>query len=179
MKKHQFYIIILSLFFALLFNECKKYPDGGFVRQTCKNLFGGSKAGNSKTWKLKYYEVNGIDSTHAIQGANTVPDFYSKFITFKYSQSDPSIKYTAETGYYSFLGSIGTVYKEILFASTHYANKEDSLQCYSINNSMLCVRNILMPEIPNKGLWKINKLTNHEFIFSIQLKNSYKITLTQ
>ncbi|MDP1802450.1 MAG: hypothetical protein Q8L81_13915 [Bacteroidota bacterium] len=160
--------ISLILLFALSFNTCKKYDEGGLVKQTCKHLFGGHKAGNSKTWKLKLYEVNGIDSTNLIQGSN-----FDNFITFKYVQSEPSIEYRATTSFQNYSGTVSE--KKILIAydwDTH----NDSIQC----NNNYCQRNILFPEFLNLNpRWEIKKLTSKEFIISIDLKNSYKIILTQ
>lgn len=55
------YILIL-----IILSTCKKYEDGGIIRLNRKHLFGERKNNASKTWKLKLYEVNGIDSTQLI-----------------------------------------------------------------------------------------------------------------
>ncbi len=91
------YNTVILLVISLLFTACKKYPDGGFVDQTRKHLFGGHNVGNCKTRKLKLYEVNGIESTYLIQGASSIPDFYEKFVTLTYTGKDPSKTYTSST----------------------------------------------------------------------------------
>ncbi len=170
-------LIIVVFSFALVFNCCKKYDDGGFIGKTNKHLFGGSKVNSSKTWKLKLYEVNGIDSTYLIPGANTVPDFYAQFISFKLLDDVKSSNYSASNYYF---GTIDHSYKKILIGPSNSFNSQDSIQCYSKNNNLVCVRNILIPEIDSKKfLWDIKKLTKKEFIITIQLKNFYKIILAQ
>lgn len=174
------HLIIAALSFALIFNCCKKYDDGGFVRQTRKHLFGGHKEGSSKTWKLKLYEVNGIDSTILIPEANNIPDFYSKCITFTLTDKK-FIDYNAVTFLHNLSGEIDDAYKNMSMGPlTSNWTKEDSTQCFLKNNKTYCSRNIFLPEIQNRALlWNIIKLTKKEFIITIQLKNFYKIILTQ
>ncbi len=182
MNKNKFLLVISTLLFAVLFNSCKKYPEGGFVYQTNKHLFGGNKVGDSKTWKLKYYEVNGIDSTAVIPGANSIPDFYNKFITFTYfSKGDPSVGYTASSFLYDYKGKIGKAYNQMTVGFPYESlTKEDSAQCRTIGNNLYCIRNILFPEFDNYAkLWNIKKLTQNEIILEMNLKNFYKITLSQ
>ncbi|MES2132616.1 MAG: hypothetical protein V4506_09705 [Bacteroidota bacterium] len=177
------YITIVITFVLLTLSTCKKYPDGGFVNQTRMHLFGGHKVGDSKTWKLKLYEVNGIDSTYLIQGAGSIPDFYDKFVTFTYTGKEGSAKYQANTFLYDYSGTIGTTYKEIALAISHDPlNKQDSLQCKNINGTNYCSRNLLFPEINDYAkIWNIKKLTKKECALesTFHLKNSYKIILTQ
>jgi hypothetical protein len=78
MKRRYFYILISFISFTL--STCKKYDEGGFVMLTKKHLFGGHKVGDSKTWKLDKYVVNGIDSTNLINTGG-LPDFYKNFVT--------------------------------------------------------------------------------------------------
>lgn len=169
--------------FALLISlsTCKKYDEGGFVAQTRMHLFGGHKAGDSKTWKLKKYEVNGIDSTNLIIGGNNIPDFYSKFITFKYNGSDPSPQFTANTFLSTFSGTIDKAYKKLnIGLYTINWTREDSAQCKTISNINYCERNILLPEISKRVCsWNIRKLTKKELIIEINQANSYKIILSQ
>jgi hypothetical protein len=173
------FLKIMGLCLALLsLSTCKKYPEGGFVKQTCKHLFGSNKVGSSKTWKLKRYEVNGIDSTYLIQGANSIPDFYEKFVTFKLTKEDVTPKFAANTFLHNYAGTIGKAYKIMLFAYD-WKTQEDSIQCKTINNIQYCQRNIFFPEFLTRNPeWNIKKLTSKELILSVTLKNTYKITLT-
>ena len=173
------YNTIVIGFLLLTLTTCKKYPDGGFVNQTRMHLFGGHKVGDSKTWKLKLYEVNGIDSTYLIQGAGSIPDFYEKFVTFTYADKDPTYKYSANTFTQEYIGTISKTDKNILIAYD-WINQEDSSQCKKINNQLYCQRNILFPEFLKRNpVWEINKLTKNELIMSVRLNNSYKIILNQ
>lgn len=175
MKKIHIILFGLALFFTL--STCKKYPDGGFVNQTRKHLFGGNDVGDSKTWKLKLYEVNGIDSTYLIQGANSIPDFYDKFVTFTYEGKEVSMKYSAKTFTNKYTGSIGITYKEIGI-NYDWTNHEDSSQCKLINNINYCERNILFPEfLQRNATWSIKKLTKRELIITDDRENFYKIIL--
>lgn len=171
------YLLLFSLSFILV--TCKKYDEGGFVKQTNRHLFGHNKSGSNKTWKLKLYEVNGIDSTYIIPGNGSVLDYYNKFITFKIL-SNENDSYSANNSFYNYSVNIDRAYKKLLIGPIRTINIEDSTQCYSINSNTVCVRNIFFPEVDAKTfLWKIIKLTKNEFILTIELKNSYKIILTQ
>lgn len=175
--KHVFLILTSSILF---FSTCKKYPEGGFVNQTRKHLFGGNHVGDSKTWKLKLYEVNGIDSTYLIQGANSIPDFYEKFVTFTYNGKDPSPTYSANTFTYEYGGVFDKLEKEITLG--YDPNPKDSTQCKIIDNNTYCVRNLLFPEYNQYGKkWVIKKLTKKECVLesTLKLQNIYKIILTQ
>lgn len=176
--KNTAYLIISCM--CIILCTCKKYPDGGFVNQTRKHLFGGNDVGDSKTWKLKLYEVNGIDSTYLIQGANSIPDFYEKFVTFKLTDKK-YISSEANTFTYRYTSSVSKAYKEINFALydidwTH----NDSIQCEKIGNIYYCTRNIFIPDASKRATsWNINKLTKYELSINLSLKNSYKIILKQ
>jgi hypothetical protein len=164
--------IFIFLLFAL--STCKKYPEGGFVNQTRKHLFGGNNVGDSKTWKLKLYEVNGIDSTELIQNASTL-DFYD--ITFKLT--DKKYKnFEANTLFQQYRGSAGSKFN-ITFYDIE-PTKQDSAQCKQLSNSMVCYRNIYIPEIGFKNReWTIEKITTNELIISKSISNRYRITLNK
>lgn len=176
--------IILLVCIASVLLTCKKYDEGGWIRRTCKNLFGGNKVGDSKTWKLKKYEVNGIDSTYLINTGG-IPDFYEKTIKFIYSsKGDPSIGYLANTFLYEYSGKIVPTSKYFTLGMSHWPiNKEDSVQCKSINNINYCSRNLLFPELKDisSKKWTINKLTGNELILvsDYRFENSYKLIFTQ
>ena len=172
------YHILLCGALLLCSTACKKYPEGGFVNQTRKHLFGGNKVGDHKTWKLKRYEVNGIDSTYLIQGANSIPNFYDQFVTFTYKGREVSDKYDASTYIQNYSGTMIKKGTDLLIAY-NWINKEDSMQCKIINNQRFCQRNIFFPEFLKRNpAWQIKKLTREELILSIQLTNSYKIILS-
>lgn len=168
--------ITYILLFALLFNTCKKYDEDGFTKLSNKHLFGGNKTGSSKKWKLKKYEVNGIDSTSIIPGSGSVTDYYGKFITFRIL-SDENNSYSADNSFYNYIVNIDRAYKQLLIGPIRKIDHQDSTQCY--NNNTICVRNIFFPEVDSKNFsWNIIKLKKHEMIVEIQLKNKYKIVLS-
>jgi len=47
--------VLLGGLLAFVFTGCKKYPDGGYVKDTEKNI--------KKTWRLEKYIRNGVDET--------------------------------------------------------------------------------------------------------------------
>lgn len=170
MKYHLLFIV--SLLVSL--SSCKKYPEGGFVNQTRKHLFGGNDVGDSKTWKLKRYEVNGIDSTELIRNGST-SDFYD--ITFKLT--DKKYKdFEANTLFQKYRGSIGSKFN-ITFYDIDLT-RQDSVQCKQLNNSIVCYRNIYIPEVNIKNReWNIEKITTNELIISKSVSNQYRITLNK
>lgn len=168
------YIYLIVTGSILLFTTCKKYPEGGFVNQTRKHLFGGNDVGDSKTWKLKLYEVNGIDSTELIQNAYTL-DFYD--ITFKLTDKKGK-SFEANTQFQQYRGSVGSKFN-ITFYDIDLT-KQDSIQCKQLNNSMICYRNIYIPEIGIKNReWIIEKITANELIISKIISSYYRITLSK
>jgi hypothetical protein len=180
MKRRYFYILISFISFTV--STCKKYNEGGLVKLTRKHLFGGHKIGDSKTWKLDKYEVNGIDSTNLISTGG-IPDFYEKHITFKYTSRDEAKTdaYEANTFLYDYKGKIDRAFQYINIYFNHDPlSKEDSSQCKSISNSQYCARNIFVPEIPaTDHIWAIKKLTKRELILELRRSvNKYKIVLT-
>ncbi len=100
-------IKIISLLMLLTFlTTCKKYDEGGLLRLNRKHLFGERKDGASKTWKLEKYEVNGIDSTYLIPGANIIPNFYENFITFTLDNKE-GYSFKANSYIFSYIGNLG------------------------------------------------------------------------
>lgn len=154
----------------LLLPTCKKYDEGGFKRQTCKNLFGANKVGSKKTWKLKKYEVNGIDSTNFIQGS-----IFFQTITFEFFTKEGTPQHKTQSGNYNYSGYVSSNTNTILFAFD-FKNKNDSIQCPNNN----CQRNIFFPEFFQRNpQWLILKLTKKEFIITTSAINSYRIILTE
>lgn len=177
MKKTLKHILLLITCFTLL--TCKKYDEGGWIRRTCKNLFGGNKVGDSKTWKLKKYEVNGIDSTYLINTGG-IPDFYERHVEFIYTEKgDPSITYNANTFLANYFGKLSINGKQLTLANKNNPlSKSDSLQCKTLSGQIFCSRNLLYPEINDWAkIWNIKKLTKSELVIisSYQLKNEYRI----
>ncbi len=164
MKTGFTYAVIIIVLFTL--STCRKYPDGGFVNQTRLHLFGGHKVGDSKTWKLKLYEVNGIDSTYLIPGAASISDFYEKVITFTYTGKNPSPEYKANTFLFEYKGELNKSAKQLTIVIGHKPlTIDDSLQCKVVDGIKYFGRNLLYPESNNYGkLWDIRKLTRHECI---------------
>lgn len=175
MKKNKYIIITLGLLFAMLFNTCKKYPEGGLVYSRIKNLFGKSKGLSKKSWKLNLYEVNNIDSTNLIQGSVLSPSSNGDFIIFENDKDNSQYSWTAV---YFYSTGVDKEAKLLSFGSLLSANNNDTSQCFLKNNVSVCQRNIFNPE-RNKWLeWDIRKLTETELIITKQLINNYKIILT-
>lgn len=80
-KKTVTYLILIYAV-TLILTTCKKYPEGGWSNMAKRHLFGGTKAGSSKTWHLSKYEVNGIDSTMYITPGNGYTSFANDEYTF-------------------------------------------------------------------------------------------------
>ena len=78
-------LLMLFSIILLSFTTCKRYPEGGWSNVAIKHLFGGHQRGSSKTWHLKKYEVNGIDSTIYITPGNGFTSFENDDIVFKIS----------------------------------------------------------------------------------------------
>lgn len=172
--RRSLYSAIIFGIWLLAFSACKKYPEGGFINQTRKHLFGGHKVEDSKTWKLKSYEVNNADSTDLIRNGTTT-DFYD--ITFELA--DKKYKdFTANTVFQKYRGSVGETFN-ITFYDIDLTI-EDSIQCKQLNGSTVCYRNIYIPEVGTKNReWTIEKLTADELIINKSISNFYRITLNK
>ena len=179
MKTKKLLAIVTLIITTLVFTTCKRYPEGGWTNVAKKHLFGGHKTGSSKTWHLKKYEVNGIDSTMYITPGNGYTSFENDEYTFRideYSKND----YYGKSKVYVYTLAWGSKYsllenskKEIQIISAVPPLKE---QC----SSGICERNIFNPNYNlNDRVWKIIRLTNNSFIISTQDEgNKYIITLT-
>ena len=178
------YVIILFCT-LVVFTTCKKYDEGGLENLTRKHLFGGKKKGCTKTWKLKRFEVNGIDSTYLITGAGTIPDFYDKFITFKNEgNTNGYINFTAKTFLWEYIGVITPQDSKMACKMIDKnLTKNDSLQCKNIDGNFYCNRNLLYPEFINEynKPWVIKKLRKDELVIELSDKqtNFYKLILIQ
>ncbi|MBK9282833.1 MAG: hypothetical protein IPM51_00775 [Sphingobacteriaceae bacterium] len=160
--------------FTLL--TCKKYDEGGLVARRCKNLFGGTKSGSSKTWKLKKYEVDGIDSTYLINTGG-IPDFYEKHLTITLVDKKDMCSYNASSFIFKYSGTISASYKSIIIGNNIDLITLNS-QCRIIDNINYCSRNIFYPDQSDPiSEWKITKLTRNEVILHKQNKKNYHIKL--
>jgi hypothetical protein len=119
----------------MLFTTCKKYPEGGFLRQGPKTLI----ADNRGDWRLKLYEVNGIDSTNLISsGIDLSVDCFNFF-----SYKDVSTKkYLGSMHFFKYDNTFLNKNRQISFFEGYYR----SADCDSINGIKRCLRNIFCPE---------------------------------
>ena len=178
-KITSFTIICVSV---LLFTTCKKYPEGGWSNMAKRHLFGGTKAGSSKTWHLSKYEVNGIDSTMYITPGNGYTSFANDEYTFfidkvleNYTGARSKV-YTYVVGW----GGRKTVFEtnkkdiEIGVSGTDTSGLPE-VQCGSVG----CERKIFNPDFKNYGkYWSIKKLTSSTLILVNERGgNYYKIIL--
>jgi hypothetical protein len=172
------FIKIFSIIFAILtLSTCQKYEDGGTLLRNRKHLFGHKKDNASKTWKLKLYEVNGIDSTNLINGTSV---YHDNCITFILDNKE-GYSGKAKNFLFDYIIDLGSSpSEEIIIGHNNFPpTSVDSLQCDLGKNA--CARNIFVPElngIGGSGFWQIKKLTKKEFIIeNDKLKNTYKIML--
>ena len=182
LKKPLIYFII-GCAISLLFTTCKRYPEGGWTNVAKKHLFGGHQKGSSKTWHLKKYEVNGIDSTIYITPGNGYTSFENDEYVFRiddYSKND-FYGNSKIYGYGIVFGEKKNMFeipkKEIGVAVGNiipFGSRE--LQC----KSGICERNIFNPNFKNLHLiWKIIKLKSNTLSISAEDNgNFYKIILT-
>ena len=139
--QHKKYIL-LFLFIAFCFTECKKYPDGGWImfNKPYKRLI-------NVEWSVEYWEVNGIDST-------------STFLSNPCHAGgiNNTFHFTAKKGTQSFGGGCG-VSGDFNF-SKPYKNIEIIIDPYLGGTPIP----ILAP-FPASGTieWNIRKLTDSEF----------------
>lgn len=172
-------IVSTTLFFAMMLTTCKKYPEGGFVHQTNKHLFGGLDIGDNKEWDLELFEVNGIDSTNYIFNSSSVVDFKKNFIKFRLIENKSKISLYGYTFIYFLQGSINEKEKAMYIYTPAINSNEVKTQCKIIDNINYCCRNIFTPENNfSDPKWSIKMLTKKKMVISKQLKNSYKIILT-
>lgn len=164
-------IIVFAVIVAF-FNSCHKYPEGGWSNVAIKHLFGSNKDGATKTWKLKLYEVNGIDSTSYLLPGNGLTNFQNNEIKFSIITARAN-DYFASSVIFSYGLGFSKDKKMIKFMGGLSTGNID--QC----NSGICERGIFNPNIIDSFVdWKIIKLKSDEFIITTSLTNSYKIILT-
>lgn len=171
MKASIKYSLIVFCACLLFLSNCKKYPDGGFLRQGPKTFIT-SKNG---VWKLSLYEVNGIDSTHLIQGPNTIPDFFDSFLSCSYLNKKDNNDIYASSHIYNYLVKFINKNADISFVRSGI----ETGQCVNTSNGISCQRNIFNPEGPQLVVFKILKIRDKECILTTSLNNCYKIILTR
>lgn len=175
-------LLILFSIIVLSFTTCKKYPEGGWSNMAKSHLFGGTKAGSSKTWHLSKYEVNGIDSTMYITPGNGYTSFENDEYTFVIDKVLENYMY-ARSRVYIYGVSWGgkmtvfeTAKKSIRFApSGTDTSGLPEVQCGSVG----CERKIFNPDLKYNGRnWSIKKLTSSTLILVNESSGSfYKIIL--
>jgi hypothetical protein len=171
-------LFLLITITILFFTTCKKYPEGGWSNMAIRHLFGGHKKGSSKTWHIKKYEVNGIDSTIYITPANGYTTFENDEVTFLTTNNKEDVLRTKVYGFsVSFTKGLKDpkIKQKIYFAGGSSRGNIPYSQC--INS--VCERNIFNPLVPDMYFeWEIAKLTSTEFIIASKTNgNNYKITL--
>lgn len=151
-------IIVLGIT-VLCFFSCKRYPEGGFVKQSKQNILA--------TWKLALYEVNGIDSTDLINYNNS--EAYKHVSFFKNVSTISLAVYSSPTEAASFQDENSKL---------KFSNGEiTGIKCDVKNN---CYRSFLVPEVTTENpsaIWTIQKLSSKEMRLSMAQKNNYRIIL--
>ena len=162
-------ILSTTIIFCIAFFACKKYPEGGFLKQGPKTLIT-DKNGN---WQLYLYEVNGIDSTNIIPGGNyPLEDFYKYFFGFSSYKDGHTKKYHSNILLFPYTNTFIENNKKIIFLCGNY----NSTRCDSINGVKYFSRNIFGPETDGT-VWNIIKHRDKECILTYSSKNNYKIIL--
>ncbi|MBA3665342.1 MAG: hypothetical protein H0W61_14180 [Bacteroidetes bacterium] len=160
--KYSFILLLL-----VLLTTCKKYEDGGWSNVAIKHLFGGNESNSNKSWKLKLYEVNGIDSTAYITTGNGVTNFQNDEVKFTLTNARAH-DYSYNTKIY---------YAGLRFQEDKTSIGFDVIKYNCQNN--LCERNIFNPEFNNYGFyWKIIRLKKSELILTGSANNTYKLIFT-
>jgi len=163
MKKLAIYFTLFSVF--LLFETCKKYPEGGYENRGPKTILG--------SWYLDLYQVNGIDSTNLIDFNNDSEDKYKKVYFLagsKYSGNITSQTYP--------ITSITIKFRDDNKRLEFHITSDSVLigsTCYSKYYTG-CYRLFFTPECSSTK-WEIRKLTKKECFLECTLVNHYYIKL--
>lgn len=172
MQKLKYIYLFITLISLALFITCRKYPEGGWSNVAIKHLFGVNET--DRVWKLKLYEVNGIDSTSFIIPNNGVTSFENNELRFQNLTTGKELNLFVHTKIFEYKLEF-TNRKKTSFII--YINRgSDTTQC----ENSVCERNIFNPEKTKFTVfeWKILKLKKNEFIITSTKINSYKIILT-
>ena len=157
------------------FTTCKKYPEGGWSNVAIKHLFGGNHDNATKTWKLKLYEVNGIDSTGFITAGNGFTNFQNDAVLFTIKTRKGNDYKSTSLVYEYRIDLSKTDHKTLIFTGGSLDVVSNS-QCYK----SVCERNIFNPSFLANPymIWKILKLKSDELILSGNNNGfSYKLIL--
>lgn len=127
-------------------------------------------------WKLKLFEVDGIDSTMLTTGASTIPDYIDNFAHIGSFKSKRE-QYITMTNHYRYFNVDLDPKHEFISFTGGSSSGFDSSDC-AITNSQLCQRNIFNPKKIKTFAWKIQKLTKAEMILLSESYN-YKLILTK
>ena len=164
-KKPIIYLFALSIFFLFGYIGCKKYPEGGFIYRNDKRIIG--------NWKLKLYEVNGIDST--------------ALINYNGNENYKNIMFIEEDTKYN-----PTIYCQIdrLTESTIAFNNDNNTvnfreyngpgvgkQCVN-STSLICYKHIFNPE-QNNTVWNILKIKRNEIKLTCNNTSHFVIILVR
>lgn len=179
--KYTFRVILLG-FFIMLFWQCKKYDEGGNVFRSKYRLLGSNNDGGRKSWKLRLYQVNGIDSTYLIKGPQNWPTFYSEFAIF-YRSSNDNKYFQTSTYLYEYHTRFDSIKskKYLTFGDMNYYKTYNN-QFGVLNGDTIYCRNLFCPEAlvgPRIWYhkWQVKKLTNNELIIEMKRNNEYRIEL--
>ena len=169
-------LLILFSIIVLSFTTCKKYPEGGWSNAAIRHLFGKNSSYAHKTWRLKKYEVNEIDSTGFIIAGNGVTSFKNDEVDFRISGKASLKDYYASSKVYDISISFINKKKAMSIWVARQGNSNINGQC----NSSICERNIFNPfNLKEYVEWNIIKLKDDELIITTtQNNNNYKISLT-
>lgn len=160
----------LLLFACLvLLTTCKKYHDGGYHFNAFKHLEG--------QWKLKLYEVDGIDSTMLTQGATTIPDYQEEFARFPMLHTGKRREIKLENHYRDYEVTMGNKKRSIISVTNSNNSNFDPSGCL-LYNSQKCQRDVFNPTNDSYFNWKIDKLTKNELVL-VSLSYNYKLILVK
>jgi hypothetical protein len=175
-------LFILLSIITVSITTCKKYPEGGWSNMAKRHLFGGTKAGSSKTWHLSKYEVNGIDSTMYITPGNGYTSFENDEYTFfidkvleNYMGARSKVyRYSVNWGGRKTVFETAKKNIEIGVSGTGTSSLTTS-QCGLAG----CERKIFNPNFKNAlRIWSIKKLTSTSLVLVTEDSGSlYKIIL--
>ena len=168
-------LLILFSIIVLSFTTCKKHPEGGWSNVAIKHLFGKNSSYAHKTWRLKKYEVNNIDSTIYITPGNGYTSFENDMYTFQMSGKTGLKSFYANTTLYTMGISFINKRRSLSIGVGKNPGVLLNTQC----NISTCERNIFDPFDERKEIiWKIIKLETDELIITTtQNNNNYKISL--
>lgn len=180
MKKQLVLLAIIVLTSSMMV-YCKKYPKGGFLNRSHKNLRNNFNKLYFKAWKVSSYKVNGIDSTSSFKKEGNAGFNSGNFNNYDieiHGELGNKEKFNLKTEHYSFNVEMMNDKKNITFEPV---NPKDTAKVICSGNTAIkeCETNIFFPESYNKEklIWKIMKLTKDEFILTSRGYFSYEIRL--